>query len=258
MTLLTISLLAAACCSVAAQAQAKRSPPRPRAISFVSPTPVLGLPADVTRTTGVCSADGLIFFDTSAGTETPIDLYTVSTTAEVKHLRRKLPDSYTALTVMSFYPGDHTLVTLLKAEKRDDAKATPTVTDYFLSLSDHDGDGADLLELRLPFKPLSIAGFGSGDFLVVGWEPANQLPVMAVLRPDGTIRRFMDLGDLQRSDAKPANNLELLNSAAFVPSGNNVLLTFPKTTRPAQIASPSESAAICSFISRPATSFTTS
>ncbi len=240
MTRRPLFLLALACCTLHAPAQSskKPAPPRTRAISFVSPTPALGLPAGLTHTTGVCSADGLSFFDTSADTDTPSDLYTVSMTAEVKHLRRKLPLSYTALTVLSFYPADHTLVTLLKAEKRDDPKSSPTTTDYFLSLSDHDGDQADLLELRLPFRPLRVAAFGSGDYLAVGWEPANQLPVMAVLKSDGTIRRFVDLGDLQRSDAKAAKNLELLNAAAFVPFGNSVLLTFPGSNRPAQLASP--------------------
>lgn len=216
-------------------AQAPRSGVRQRFITFVTNTPVLGLPAEITKAAGLCSSDGLSYFDTSAGTPTPADLYTVSATAEVKHLRRKLPSGFTDLSVVDFYPASHLLVTFFQAEKRDDPDAKPTATEYILSLSDHDGDQSDLLDLRLSFKPLNVAAFASGEFLVIGWDTANQQPVLAILKEDGTVRRFVNLAALQHPDPISEVTLELLSAAAFVPWGDDVLLTFPRTTRPARL-----------------------
>ena len=207
---------------------------RIRIISFPTAKPVLGLPADDERVSRLCSSAGLTYFDTGAGSTTPADLYTVSATAEVKHFRRKLPVGFTEVTIDNFYPSEHGVVALLEAVKRDSYGSRP-ITEYFLSTSDQDGDQSDLISLSLRFKPLRIAAFNGGDFVVLGWDTANQLPILATLKPDGTVRRFLDLGEMQRATASAVINADLLSKAAFVPYGGDVLLTFPGTTQPMQV-----------------------
>ena len=185
---------------------------------------------------GLCSSDGLTYFESSdsTGTSRVLDLYSVSTGGEVRHQRRTVPLEFTSVVERDFFPGDAGLVTLIEAGKRDerDPNAAPREIQYILAVSDHDGDGSKTLALDLHFKPLKVAQFGSGEFLVLGWQEANQLPQLAVLKEDGTLRRFIDLDPRKVEDAADA---ALLGRAALVPFGRGVLLTYPGTTRPIRV-----------------------
>jgi hypothetical protein len=225
---------------------------RDRAIIFSNAKPVIGLPLDATHRQGLCSSDGLTYFDASdtTGTSRVLELYSVSTSGEVRHLRRTVPLEFTNGFNRDFYPGDATLVTLIEAEKRDDPNSSerPRETQYFLSVSQHDGSGYKLVALDLKFKPLKVGQFGSGEFLVLGWEEANQLPELAVLKEDGTVRRFLDLGERQAGPPKAASaggeTLDSLRGAAFVPFGGAILLTYPGTVKPIRVVGPSGSSPI--------------
>jgi hypothetical protein len=168
-------------------------------------------------------------------------------------LLRKIPVDFTDISVRDFFPADHTLVTLLEATKRDDRSDTspPREISYFLSLSDYDGGNAKLLPLELKFRPFKVAQFGSGDFLVLGWDEANLLPLLALLKEDGTLRRFIDLEDPRHpefytiygslkeveSSAKARTALATLQRAEFVPYGSEVLLTYPGTAKGVSVLS---------------------
>jgi len=252
----------------ASQGLAQSAPPAAKArgaavswvqkkIKFSEGKPVLGLPADGARSHPHCSNDGTMFFDVythdPASLGAPM-LYSVSPSGEVKHLPQKLPVDFTSMSVVDFFAGDHRLVTLLRAERDQDGPTPGPPRDlrYFLSLSDYDGDGADLLSLDLKFRPLKIAMFGSGEFIVLGWDEANQLPVMAALKEDGEVRRFIDLDNRRptlpygnfdslkelEASAQAHVNLEMLEHAAFVPFGPQVLLTYPGTARFIRVLSP--------------------
>jgi hypothetical protein len=228
-------------------------------IKFAEGKPVLGLPADGTRTHPHCSNDGTMFFDVYTHDASPTrmgapELYSVTSGGEVKRLSQKLPVDFTSMSVINFFAADHTLVTLLRAERDEDGStpAPPREVRYFLSLSDFDGDGADLFSLDLKFRPLKVAMFGNGDFLVLGWDDANQLPVMVTLKEDGTIRRFVDLDNRHptlpygnydslkelEASAQAHVNLEMLEHVVFVPFGSQVLLTYPGTARFIRVLSP--------------------
>jgi hypothetical protein len=228
-------------------------------IKFAEGKPVLGLPAEGTRTHPRCSNDGTMFFDVYTHDASPTrmgapELYSVTSAGEVKRLSQKLPVDFTSMSVIDFFAADHTLVTLLRAERDEDGTtpAPPREVRYFLSLSDYDGDGADLLSLELKFRPLKVALFGNGDFLVLGWDDANQLPVMATLKEDGEVRRFVDLDNKHptlpygnydslkemEASAQAHVNLEMLEHAAFVPFGSQVLLTYPGTARFIRVLGP--------------------
>jgi hypothetical protein len=217
-------------------------------VRFSREKPVLGLPlgSDVTR--AHCSTDGTAFYDlTPAGASAGQQLYSISADGGVMHLVRKLPVDYTNVLVRDFFTGDHQLVTLLEADKRDDGtdKSPPRVTDYFLSLEGQAGDLSDLVQMSVRFKPVKVARFASGDVMVLGWDEGNLLPVLAMVKGDGTAGRFVDLdavrpsvardahGDPAKSEAKAElATLESLQGATFVAYGNEILLTWPGTTKP--------------------------
>jgi hypothetical protein len=253
-------LAALATLPLAAQQSTPKSPPvgappwRQRALGFHDIKPLLGLSDWQMQGMVHCSNSGAAFinFRLDHSSSWDDDLYSVSPAAEVKHLPRKIPSGY-SLSLSDFFVAEHTLVTLYRAERRDDGDTTSPPRDvrYFLSTSDYDGDQASLVSLDVKFKPLKVALFGSGDFLVLGWDEGNLLPLLAVVKPDGTIRRFIDLDRRtaqfykayspikeaeSASDTHP--DLATLQRAAFVPFGSQVMLTYPGTTKGFRILGP--------------------
>jgi hypothetical protein len=235
------------------------APPWPqKTIRFSDEKVILSLPGEGSRAVTHCSDAGTTFVDLYADSSLPgsseiSDLFSVSPSGEVKSLHRIMPSDFTDISIRDFFAADHTLVSLLEAVKRDDHGDTSVPRDirYFLSLSDYDGGFAKLLSLELGFKPLKVALFGSGDFLVLGWDESNLLPVLALLKEDGTVRRFVDLdyrrhpefyttyGSLKEAESsKRADTaLALLRRAQFVPYGSQVLLTYPGTAKSVSVLS---------------------
>jgi hypothetical protein len=237
----------------AKKVRAASAPPwRQKTIRFSDEKVILGLPQENDRSVTYCSDGGTTFVDlygatSLSGSSAIPELFSVSPSGEVKSLHRMMPSAFTDVSIRDFFAADRTLVTLVEAVKRDDHGDTSIPRDvrYFLSLSDYDGGFAKLLPLELTFKPLKIAQFGSGDFLVLGWDATNLLPLMALVKEDGTIRRFIDLderhhpefyvthGSLQEEESSDRSGaaLALLQKAEFVPYGSQVLLTYPGTAK---------------------------
>jgi hypothetical protein len=205
-----------------------------------------------------CSDAGVTFVDLYGGSALPgspdlPELFSVSRGGEVKSVHRMMPSDFTDVSIRDFFAADHTLVTLLEAVKHDDHTDTsiPREVRYFLSLSDYDGGFAKLLSLELRFKPLKVALFGSGDFIVLGWDETNLLPLLALLKEDGTVRRFVDLdyrhhpefyatyGSSKEAESSEQGRaaLALLQRAEFVPYGSQVLLTYPGTAKSVSVLS---------------------
>lgn len=236
----------------------KQSMPRVKRPSFADFKPVLGMPYAKNPRHAYCAADGTAFFNVQEGTEDSgrdvESLYSVAPSGQAARVMRKLPPpEWDGMSVVDFFVAEYELVTLLKAEKRDDRGGgyPPREVGYFISLSDHDGDGASVVSLDVHFRPLKIARFGQGDYMVLGWDDGNVMPEIAVLKDDGTIRRFIDLdnrrsdgsltlyGVLKGGEAKPsAKTLQMLEHAFFVPFGNQVLLAQRESSAPVLIMGP--------------------
>ena len=247
---------------IAAQTQAPGAPAaamRPwsqKTLNFSGGKAVIGLPPSngyVARP--YCSSDGMVFVNLYPE-GVPPELYSIASSGEVKHLLRTMPKDYTSIFVDDFYAADDALVTLFETEKRDDPDDENSRLErtYFLSLSDHDGDGAKLLALDLKFKPLKIALLHSGDFIVLGWDEINLTPQLVLLKQDGTLRRFIDLDSRKYAKGEEAHKaytsekeaasssstrgvLRSLQAAVLVPYGNQVLLTQPGSALPVQVLS---------------------
>jgi len=220
------------------------------AIHFSRENPVLGLPLGGSTTRAHCSNDGTAFYDLAAnGTAVGQYLYGISSNGGVKHVLRKLPIGYSHVEVRDFFVGDGQMVTLLEADKRnEEGDAASRDKDYFLSLEDEAGDLSSLVQMQVRFKPEKVARFGSGEVLLLGWDEGSQLPMLAMVKEDGTIHRFIDLdaakprairnasGDAEKSEAEAVMQeratQDSLEGAAFVANGNKVLLTYPGSTKP--------------------------
>jgi hypothetical protein len=245
--------------AAAKQSSAASAPPwRQKTIRFSDEKIILGLPVESSRSVTYCSDAGTVFVDLygvslPSGSQSLPELYSILPSGEVKGLHRMMPSDFTDVSIRDFFAADQTLVTLLEAVKRVDqgSESGPREVRYFLSLSNYDGDFAKLLPLELRFKPLKIALFGSGDFLVLGWDETSLLPQLALLKEDGTLRRFIDLdyrrhpefyatyGSMKEAETSEQGRgtLALLKRAEFVPYGSEVLLTYPGTAKSVSVLS---------------------
>jgi hypothetical protein len=229
-----------------------------KTIVFSDEKPILGVPQWNGRTLEHCSGDGTIFVDLYPEASSPNStdlpqIFRVASDGTAIGVRRKTSLDFTGFSSRDFFVTQHSIVTLLKAIKRDDDADRPSARDihYFLSTSDYDGGSANLVPLDLRFAPLKIAKFGSGDYIVLGWDEGNLLPLIVLLKEDGTIRRFIDIDDGRHSDlytnngplkgeessAAAQSNLAVLQRAQFVPYGSQVLLTYPGTARSIRVLS---------------------
>ena len=237
-------------------------PPWPqKMIHFSDEKAILGLPPVNNGSVVHCSNEGTFFVDLSAlsadfsssGSMVSPEFFSVSPGGEVKSLQRKMPSDFIDISLRDFFVADHTLVTLLEGVQPNEQtdQSAPRDVHYFLSLSNYDGSFAKLISLNLRFKPLKVALFGSDDFLVLGWDETNLVPQLALLKEDGTIRRFVDLdyrrhpeffatyGSMKEAESSEQGRatLSLLQRAEFVPYGSQVLLTYPGTARPISVLS---------------------
>jgi len=232
------------------QPLAKTASPRPawkkKEISFRDAKPVVGLPANNGHFDWVtCSSDGTVFVGMldSVDAERPMSVYRVTREGDTKQLFRKFPPpSKLFLSEIDVYATEHEFVTVLREERREAySEGRSPEPRYFISLTELDGSEGELLPLDVKFKPLKIAMFESGGFLLLGWDEVNLIPELALLKDDGSLRRFVDL-DNRASDggldalsmkgaAKP-ETVQLLERAKFSAFGKDILLAQPGTASP--------------------------
>lgn len=236
--LVLVGALGAQTAAVPGKSVWRPGPPvvRVRVLNFSSVKPVMGLPLRGSLPRAYCANDGTAFvrMQREDGGEGMRDLFSVTSDGGVRRLLRTVPKDLPKITEHDFFVGEQRLVTLLEAAKREDDGGRGRDAEYFLSLIDHDGDGGNVIDLALRFKPLKVAQYASGDLLMLGWDEGNQLPVMAMLKDDGTVRRFVELEVRrpgEKSVAQERVTAKDLQGAAFVPFGSEMLLTYPGTTK---------------------------
>jgi hypothetical protein len=271
-----LCLLAATTAATMAASAVGQTPKPPRTdlwpirtLRFSNSTPLLGLPTNNKVQHVYCAADGSVFvtLDLDAGlvaaapnpTLIP-DLYKVTPTGDAAHLLRALPPDETSVSngihtttrQLDFFVAEQTLATLIETSVESDRDTRPPDPHYFVSTSDLDGGSAKLTPLDLRFRPLKLALFGSGDFLILGWDTFNLQPMLVLVKDDGTVRRFLDLSPNAKNtanveassslreaqtSARAAAALAALQHSAFVSYGSQIMLTYPGTTRPIEFLS---------------------
>ena len=199
-----------------------------------SATPVFGMPLADINSMVRCGNDGTTFFNLQGSSNAGgvSLLYSISTSGVVTSLMRKAPLEFNDVSVRDFFVSEQHVVSLLQATKRDDQGVHEVR--YFLSKLDTQGDFRELVEVEGHFRPLKIAVFGGDDVMVLGWDEANLLPMLAMLKADGTIRYFLDVADNKAKGVfgRGSVSTQMLEDAAFVAYGKDVLLSFPGTVKP--------------------------
>jgi hypothetical protein len=187
-----------------------------------------------------CSSDGDLYAGVLALDQDgrPIskipDLYRVSPQASVKNIPKPVPTGYKHLDSPGFFAGDGILVTVIRASRPDDQQAR-VGTDYFLSVTDPDGDHPKLIRLSLDFNAVKAAVFGSGEFIILGSDPTTFEPVVALLDPEGQFEKYLDVfpkaDNMEKDPAKvKARKHDVffeIGAAQFAPWGADVLMAAP-------------------------------
>jgi hypothetical protein len=211
---------------------------RAKEISFRDAKPVVGLPGGGPHPRMDASVDGSVFVSVYDDTQLMkgSEVYSVSLDGEVKHLMQLMPPAgFDLVAKIDSFATQHEYVTLLGGEKYENGDRDKPIkeTRYFLSLTELDGSDGKLLPLDVKFKPLKVAMFDSGGFLLLGWDEANLIPELALLKDDGSLRRFVDLDNratdggfdaLSMKSAMKPETVELLERTNFSQFGKDVLL----------------------------------
>ena len=213
-------------------------------IRFRDGKPVLGLSmVSLDHATVNCAPNGLVYLSSNpngASSSSPdlLDsqsVYSVSLDGETKTLLWKRPPAeFDDVKLLDLFATADKLVSLFAAAKTNSGNRPDT--SYFLSITGQDNDGSKLLSLDVKFRPLKIAMFASGELLLLGWDRGNEIPVLALLKDDGSLRRFVDLDNrtavsgldpfLGKGMAgRPSGEaLQALENARFTAFGGDVIL----------------------------------
>lgn len=227
-------------------------------LRFRADKPVMGLPVAPTDSTSSlaeeirCAPEGTMFLslDDASETQRTASLYSVTKDGEATHLIREAPPlEFKQLHLLDSFAAEHEYVDLVEAEEReqDSQEARrPDDRHFFLAVTEADGSDGRLVSLDVKFEPLKIAMFDGGGFLLLGWDRANLLPELALLKDDGTLRRYVD-PDNRASDggsdpltsSRPSSDtLAALRSARFAAFGKSVTLAQVGGTAPIHVLSP--------------------
>ncbi len=193
-----------------------------------------------------CSSEGDVFLEIYALVDDRTqpnfpDLYRVSPNGEVKRIARPTPTGIKVFDTGSFYAAGGVLVSLIRASDPDvtGAAGGSSGKNFLLAVSDKDGDHPSLIKLGLGFDPLKVAAFSSGTLVALGIDRSKNLPVLALLRSDGRLWRFLDLnlaagergvgaGPSQAGEQRKAKALPTsLSAAQFAPWGSDILMALP-------------------------------
>ena len=158
---------------LAAKAPSTRPVWKAKEVSFRDAKPVVGLPSSRPNPRLDASVDGAVFVSVHDDKQSQkgMDVYSVSLDAEVKQLIRPMPPpGFDIVAEMNSFATEHEYVTLYRVEKHENGNMYQKLTEirYFLSLAELDGSEGKLLPLDVKFKPLKIAMFNDGSFLLLG------------------------------------------------------------------------------------------
>ena len=227
-------------------------------LTFDAAKDAMGFPQAAGFGTPMCSTDGVAYFNVHADAAMlqPPEIYSVSMDGSVQNLRRQMPPiEYDSVQLVDFYVASHDLVSLLKAGKSEGSHdGEPRDARYFLSLTKRDGSSGETLPLDVRFRPLKVAMFGSGQFLVLGWDELNLQPELVVLKSSGEVQHFLEFGDgkhdgplesfteaqKETEEKRAGSELRALQRVVLAPFDDDVLLLQPGSAAAIRVLSPVE------------------
>lgn len=198
---------------------AKLSPETARNVHEI-PTLDLGFTGDVSPVLGFlgspamsdvkqCSANGTVFVEmfTPPNIRTR-QIYSISSSNEIHQFSIDRINDLYDVRVVDTFAGDSSAVVLLRAtpsdrqEKRTYVFSTGGREEKTVFVGEHhsyiatfslDGTYKARVEVDDTVIPDHIGVFGSGVFVVLGYDQQRTKPILALLKADGSLLRFLDL-----------------------------------------------------------------
>jgi hypothetical protein len=214
-------------------------------LTFNDGTPILGAPKSLALTIPIlCTSDGSSILQGLDPTNpnSPIAIFKITKDKQVILYHPSQLKGISSVQVIDIYPDKNDLIALIQAKpivfgqpNKDDTE--PLVP--YIAVFDEQGTQKDLLPLDLPFVPLKIARFPTGEYLAEGRR--NNEFALALLTSDGSLNRYIDIySDLPITEksvgsAFGGGQQSVSRAALFMylfPTGDNILLVPTGTNLP--------------------------
>jgi hypothetical protein len=188
--------------------------PEKVSLSELSAVEVPSLLAESIGAPLLCDRDGRILFRQAtpeAGVEDPVSVSKDGKTV-VRFSREKINDvTRPALLSVFLLGSDVYILTRGSIPLGYETKwRTPTgqvvgqpasKSGTFIAHFEHDGNYAGAVRLDVPFSPLHLGVFETGDFLIAGAEPSTNEPRVGIVASNGQLRRLVEMkGDVHAEE----------------------------------------------------------
>lgn len=188
--------------------------PQKVSLSEVSAVQVPSLPEESIGAPLLCDVDGRILFRLAmpdTGMEDPVSVSRDGKTV-IRFGREKINDILRPMLLSTFLLGSDVYIltrgstplgyeTKWHTPKGEVVSQPASKSSQFVAHFEPDGRYASAVRLNLPFQPLQLGVFESGDFLIAGADSSTEEPRMAIVGSNGELRRFVELkGDVHALD----------------------------------------------------------
>lgn len=187
----------------------------------VSTVPVPSLPESIGPPL-MCDSDGRIVFRLvmpDTGMEDPLSLSRDGKTI-TRFGREKINDVQQPGLLTSFLSGSDVYIltrgtvqlgnsTKLRKPSGEEITQPATKSNMFVAHFESDGRYAGAVPLDVPFRSQQLGVFDNGDFLIGGIDKSRTQPQLAIVAPNGQVRRLVELkGDVHAQEEPDSSRRE--------------------------------------------------
>jgi hypothetical protein len=176
------------------------SAPEKVSLGEVSTVQVPSLPPESIGAPLLCDPDGRILFRMAmpGATEDPVSVSADGKTV-IHFAKEKINNIPQPVFASMFLSGSDVYILTwgkMPLQGGRTSKISPFVVHF-----ESDGRYVGSVPLDLPYQPLQLGVFGNGDFLIPGTEPSTGDPRLALVAPNGQLRRMIELkGDVHAEE----------------------------------------------------------
>lgn len=210
-----------------------------RQLTFTAGDPVSGLNVSPVIVLPIhCASDGALFLNTlQPPSFTQQALYAVTPKSSRSFEISAITDLY-GIQMISFYPGNDRVSVLVRATRETspspgEAKVRQSSYGFFVATFDRQGNYMKSVELAMHnVLPSHVATLTSGEYLVTGYDRANDMPRLYLIGGDGQVIRPLvlpdNLGQYVSDDPNSAKGMmnysRVLGSILMTSHGDEVLV----------------------------------
>ena len=219
--IVTMAVGLSVCCGVPAQTPAGKTSAHQK-VTFLNKNPLAGFNAELRSARSMCAEDGATIYVQTSDQPDFAQITRVSDSGSVSTRALHAPIDAGGVKVLDWFVGKQEIVLLIKTwDRSDDASVQHNLRYLLYTMESRGGGEPNIVSLDVKFSPRSAAVFGGGELLLTGKDEANDLPVLTLVKRDGTVDRFYDLSTIRGSvSTRPRT----LFTGRFIPYGDDLLL----------------------------------